>query len=97
MIGIQYICTTFFFFVVGGLMAMLMRAELAAPGTQFVDPNTFNGLFSVHASLMIFLFIIPVFAGHRELRDAADDRRAGHGVPAPERALLLDAAGRPGS
>ena len=44
-------------------MAMLMRAELAQPGTQFVDPNTFNGLFSVHASLMIFLFIIPVFAG----------------------------------
>ena len=62
-IGIQYICTTFFFFVAGGLMAMLMRAELAQPGTQFVDPNTFNGLFSVHASLMIFLFIIPVFAG----------------------------------
>ena len=44
-------------------MAMLMRAELAQPGSQFVDPNTFNGLFSVHASLMIFLFIIPVFAG----------------------------------
>ncbi len=62
-IGIQYIVTTFFFFVAGGLMAMLMRAELAQPGTQFVDPNTFNGLFSVHASLMIFLFIIPVFAG----------------------------------
>lgn len=62
-IGIQYICTTFFFFVLGGLMAMLMRAELLAPGEQFVDANTFNGLFSVHASLMIFLFIIPVFAG----------------------------------
>src|SRR6186713_1882322 len=62
-IGIQYICTTFFFFTAGGLMAMVMRAELAQPGTQFVDPNTFNGLFSVHASIMIFLFIIPVFAG----------------------------------
>jgi cytochrome c oxidase subunit 1 len=42
---------------------MLVRAELAAPGSQFVDPNAYNGLFSVHASLMIFLFIIPVFAG----------------------------------
>ena len=62
-IGIQYIVTTVFFFFFGGLLAMLMRAELAAPGSQFVDPNTFNGLFSVHASLMIFLFIIPVFAG----------------------------------
>src|SRR5918994_677831 len=57
-IGIQYIVTTFFFFILGGLMAMLIRAELAQPGTQFVDPNTYNGLFSVHASLMIFLFII---------------------------------------
>src|SRR5215204_3005140 len=62
-IGLQYICTTFIFFILGGVMAMLMRAELAAPGQQFVDPNTFNGLFSVHASLMIFVFIIPVFAG----------------------------------
>ena len=63
MIGIQYTVTSFFFLFVGGLMAMLMRAELAEPGRQFVDPNTFNGLFSVHASLLIFLFIIPVFAG----------------------------------
>jgi cytochrome c oxidase subunit 1 len=62
-IGIQYIVTTFVFFSIGGILAMVMRAELAAPGQQFVDPNTFNGLFSVHASLMIFLFIIPVFAG----------------------------------
>jgi len=62
-IGIQYIVTTFVFFILGGLMAMVIRAELAAPGIQFVDPNTYNGLFSVHASLMIFLFIIPVFAG----------------------------------
>jgi cytochrome c oxidase subunit 1 len=62
-IGIQYIVTTFFFFILAGLMAMVIRAELLAPGSQIVDPNTYNGLFSVHASLMIFLFIIPVFAG----------------------------------
>ncbi|MEI6792780.1 MAG: cytochrome c oxidase subunit I [Actinomycetes bacterium] len=62
-IGIQYICVSFFFMFVGGLMAMLVRAELAAPGRQFVDPNTYNGLFSVHATLLIFLFVIPVFAG----------------------------------
>ncbi|CAA9507147.1 MAG: Cytochrome c oxidase polypeptide I [uncultured Solirubrobacterales bacterium] len=62
-IGIQYICTTFVFFILGGLMAMLIRMELLAPGRQLVDPNTYNSLFSVHASLMIFLFIIPVFAG----------------------------------
>src|SRR5215207_2618970 len=62
-IGIQYVVTSFFFMLVGGLLAMVVRAELAAPGRQFVDAGTFNGLFSVHASLMIFLFIIPVFAG----------------------------------
>jgi cytochrome c oxidase subunit 1 len=62
-IGIQYVCTSFFFMLVGGLLAMMVRAELAAPGKQFVDADAYNGLFSVHASLMIFLFIIPVFAG----------------------------------
>src|SRR5690349_3950567 len=62
-IGIQYVVTSFFFMLVGGLLAMMVRAELAAPGKQFVDANAYNGLFSVHASLMIFLFIIPVFAG----------------------------------
>src|ERR1700726_3476826 len=62
-IGVQYTVNSFFFLLVGGLIAMLMRAELAQPGAQFVDSNTFNGLFSVHASLLIFLFIIPVFAG----------------------------------
>ena len=62
-IGIQYTVTSFFFLLVGGLIGMLMRAQLAQPGSQFVDANTYNGLFSVHASLLIFLFVIPVFAG----------------------------------
>src|SRR5215213_4957435 len=62
-IGTQYVVTTIIFFVVGGLLAMFVRAELTRPGTQFVDTQTYNGLFSVHATLMIFLFIIPAFAG----------------------------------
>jgi cytochrome c oxidase subunit 1 len=62
-IGVQYTVHSFFYFLVGGLFAMLMRVQLAQPGGKFVDANTFNGLFSVHATLMIFLFIIPVFAG----------------------------------
>jgi cytochrome c oxidase subunit 1 len=62
-IGVQYVVTSFFFLFVGGLLAMLMRAELAQPGQQFVTTSLYNGLFSVHASLLIFLFIIPVFAG----------------------------------
>jgi cytochrome c oxidase subunit I len=62
-IGIQYVVTTIVFFLAGGLLAMIFRAELARPGMQYVDPQTFNGLVSVHASLMIFLFVIPAFAG----------------------------------
>jgi len=62
-IGVQYLVTTMVFFIIGGMLALLVRAELARPGIQFFDPQTFNGLFSVHASLMIFLFIIPAFAG----------------------------------
>src|SRR6478752_3663016 len=62
-IGIQYLVTTFFFFFIGGLMAMIMRAELAQPGTQIVDPSQFNSLFSAHAAIMIFVFVIPAFAG----------------------------------
>jgi cytochrome c oxidase subunit 1 len=62
-IGIQYVTTTIFFFLAGGLLAMLVRAELARPEAEFVDPQGYNQLFSVHASLMIFLFVIPAFAG----------------------------------
>ena len=62
-IGVQYLVTTFFFFIVGGFLAMLFRAELAQPGMQFFDTQTFNGLVSAHATFMIFVFIIPAFAG----------------------------------
>ena len=62
-IGVQYVVASFIFFIVGGLLAMIFRAELARSGSEIVDGQTFNGLVSVHASLLIFLFIIPVFAG----------------------------------
>jgi cytochrome c oxidase subunit I len=62
-IGVQYLVTVFFFFVVAGFAAMLFRAALAQPDLQFVDAHAYNGLISVHAALMIFLFIIPAFAG----------------------------------
>ena len=63
MIGVQYTVTTFTFFAIGGLLAMFFRAELAEPGLQFFDSQTFNGLVSVHATLLIFTFLVPVFAG----------------------------------
>src|SRR5438067_3660522 len=62
-IGIQYTVTSFFFLFVGGLLAMLIRVQLSKPGMQFLTPEQYNGVFSVHASVLIFLFVIPVFAG----------------------------------
>jgi cytochrome c oxidase subunit 1 len=62
-IGVQYLVVVFFFFFVGGGLAEAFRAELQKPGEQFFDGETFNGLFSLHATLMIFLFVIPAFAG----------------------------------
>ena len=62
-IGIQYLVTTFAFFLIGGLCAEAFRTELAKPGLQFMTADQYNGLISVHAALMIFLFIIPAFAG----------------------------------
>ncbi len=62
-IGVQYLVTVFAFFVIGGIFAELVRAELAEPGQAIGDGETYNGLFSVHATLMIFLFVIPAFAG----------------------------------
>src|SRR5581483_3981231 len=61
-IGIQYLCTVVFFFIVGGFLALLFRAELAHPGDQYFNPQTFNVLVSNHAALMIFLVVIPGFA-----------------------------------
>ena len=92
MIGIQYLVTTFVFFLIGGMLAEAFRAQLASPTNTYFTGDAYNGLISTHASIMIFLFIIPAFAGHRELRRAADARGRGHGLPAAQRAVLLDAA-----
>ena len=93
-IGIQYVVTTIFFFVAAGLMAMFMRAELARPGMQFVDTtHVQRALLGARVADDLPLHH-PGLRGARELRHPADDRRAGHGVPAPERALVLAAADR---
>src|ERR687888_1230055 len=62
-IGILYLVTAFFFFVVAGIMALFIRAELARPGLQYVNDDTYNQLFTMHGTLMIFLFVMPVFSG----------------------------------
>lgn len=62
-VGILYMVTAFAFFMLGGLLAMLIRTELAAPGKQVVSDGTFNQLFTMHGSIMMFLFAVPFAVG----------------------------------
>jgi cytochrome c oxidase subunit I len=62
-IGIRYIVTSFVFFFVAGLMALVMRAQLAQPEQTVLTPETYNQLFTAHGTTMIFLFNTPVLAG----------------------------------
>ncbi|OKH92807.1 cytochrome c oxidase subunit I [Streptomyces uncialis] len=62
-IGHLYLITSFVFFLIAGLMAMVMRAELARPGTQLVSNEQFNQLFTLHGTIMLLLFATPTFAG----------------------------------
>src|SRR4051795_11305872 len=62
-IGMRYIYTSFFFFFVSGLMALAMRTQLAQPDERLINPQTYNELFTMHGTTMIFLFNTPVLAG----------------------------------
>ena len=63
-IGNLYFITSFFWFMVGGLMALLIRAELFSPGIQIVtDKEQYNQLFTMHGTIMLLLFATPLFAG----------------------------------
>jgi cytochrome c oxidase subunit 1 len=62
-IGILYLINSFAFFFIGGIFALLMRTELAKPGFQLIHPHAYNQLFTLHGTLMIFLFIFPVLNG----------------------------------
>jgi cytochrome c oxidase subunit I len=61
-IGILYFFTTAFFFLVGGVEALLMRIQLGTPDNTFLDPNTYNALFTLHGTTMIFMVVVPVAA-----------------------------------
>src|SRR5579884_1007980 len=62
-IGILYLTTSFAFFMVGGAMAMLMRAELARPGLQFLSHEQYNQLFTMHGTIMLLLYATPILFG----------------------------------
>lgn len=62
-VGLRFIATGLMFFLVGGLLAMLMRTQLALPEQTIVESELYNQLFTMHGTVMMFLFAIPVLEG----------------------------------
>ncbi|MGM0361975.1 cytochrome c oxidase subunit I [Streptomyces griseoaurantiacus] len=62
-IGHLYLITSFVFFLVGGILALAVRAELARPGLQFLSDEQYNQAFTMHGTVMLLLFATPTFAG----------------------------------
>ena len=62
-IGVLYMLTGLFFFIVGGVEALFIRLQLAVPNNHLLDPDTFNKLFTLHGTTMIFLVAMPLLFG----------------------------------
>jgi cytochrome c oxidase subunit I+III len=60
-VGVWYVLTAFGFMLFAGVLALIMRAQLAVPGNDLVNASTFNQLFTLHGSMMMFLFAVPMF------------------------------------
>ena len=62
-IGIIYLAASGFFFLAGGVMALLIRTQLAEPNNHFIERDSYNQLFTMHGTTMIFLVVVPILAG----------------------------------
>ena len=62
-IGYMYLVTSMLWFFIAGLMALLIRAELAVPGLQLISLEQYNQMFTMHGTIMLFLFATPLFVG----------------------------------
>src|SRR5690606_15342247 len=62
-IGILYLTTSMGFFLIGGLLAMLIRGELAHPGMQFLSQEQYNQLFTMHGGIMLLMYATPIVFG----------------------------------
>jgi cytochrome c oxidase subunit I len=60
LIGRMYLVTSIAFFAIGGVMALLMRIELARPGMQYLSPEQYNQLFTMHGTIMLLFFATPI-------------------------------------
>ncbi|HEY0775471.1 MAG TPA: cbb3-type cytochrome c oxidase subunit I, partial [Nocardioidaceae bacterium] len=63
LIGKLYLGTSFAWFILGGIMALIIRSELAFPGQQVVNDETYNQMFTMHGTIMLLLFATPLFFG----------------------------------
>ncbi|MGH3950781.1 MAG: cytochrome c oxidase subunit I, partial [Pseudonocardiaceae bacterium] len=63
LIGLLYLVTSMVFFMIGGLMALLIRTELARPGLQFLSQEQYNQLFTMHGTIMLLLYATPILFG----------------------------------
>ena len=63
LIGMMYIVVCFAFFLIGGLMALLMRGELTTPGMQFLSTEQYNQLFTMHGTIMLLMYATPIVIG----------------------------------
>jgi cytochrome c oxidase subunit I len=62
-LGIMYLLGAFIFFLVAGVLALLMRVQLAVPNNHFLSPQVFNQFFTMHGTTMIFLVVVPLLVG----------------------------------
>lgn len=62
-IGIQYLVTSFFFFLIGGILAMIIRGELITPEADLLDRAVYNAMFTMHGTIMLFLWTFPSLVG----------------------------------
>jgi hypothetical protein len=62
-LGVRFMVTAFIFFLIGGVLALLMRIQLAVSDNTFLGPETYNQLFTMHGSTMMFLFAVPFLEG----------------------------------
>ncbi len=81
-VGAWYTTVAFFFFIFGGILALLMRTQLAVPENDFLSADLYNQVFSLHGSVMMFLFAVPIFEAFSI--SSGDDGR-----PSPFRSAFL--------
>jgi cytochrome c oxidase subunit 1 len=83
-LGVMYILYALLFLVIGGVEATIIRIQLIRPHNDFVSPQVFNRMFTMHGTTMIFFVVMPLVFGIRELFDSADDWRTRYGVSASQ-------------